>query len=72
MEIQVFVNPRKCMATQNCRAVAPDIFELGPAGYSRVKRTNLTAADLAQLRDAEEGCPTQAITVEIAEDPGEN
>jgi ferredoxin len=49
-------------------AVAPAIFQLGSAGYSRVVRDNLTEEDLDLLRDAEQGCPTQAIMVEMSED----
>ena len=67
MLIQVTVNARKCMANQMCVRSAPDIFELGPAGYSRVMR-DVTEADLAKLREAEEMCPTSAIMVEAMEE----
>jgi ferredoxin len=67
--IQVSVNARKCMANQMCVRSAPDIFELGAAGYSRVKR-EVTEADLAKLREAEEMCPTSSITVEVLEEEG--
>jgi ferredoxin len=55
------------MANQMCVRAAPDIFELGAAGYSRVKR-EVTEADLAKLREAEEMCPTSSITVEVMEE----
>jgi ferredoxin len=65
--VQATVNPRKCMANQMCIRSAPDIFELGSAGYSRVKR-EVSAADLEKLREAEEMCPTGAVIVEVLED----
>jgi len=68
VKILVTVNPRRCAASENCLAVAPSIFEVGSAGYSRVKREDLSEADLDLLRDAEQGCPNQAITVEVAEE----
>jgi ferredoxin len=67
--VQVTVNSRKCMANQMCVRTAPDIFELGTAGYSRVKR-EVTAADLDKLREAEEMCPTSSIMVEVLEEEG--
>jgi len=65
--IQVTINARKCMANQMCVRSAPDIFELGSAGYSRVKR-EVGAADLERLREAMELCPTSAVVVEVLED----
>jgi len=70
MEIQARVDPRKCMANQVCTAIAPALFELGAAGYSRLQRSNFTPADLALLREAEENCPTGAIRIEAVEDAG--
>lgn len=67
MEIQVTVNPRKCMANETCSRLAPGMFKLGEAGYSSPTRSTWTEADIAQLRAAEENCPTGAITVEVAE-----
>jgi ferredoxin len=51
------------MANQMCVRTAPDIFELGAAGYSRAKRA-VGEQDLAKLREAEELCPTGSIRVE--------
>ena len=67
MEIRVTVNPRKCMANQECMRVAPGMFELGSAGYSRATRGTWTEADLPVLRQAEENCPTAAIIVEASD-----
>ena len=55
------------MGNQRCVSVAPDIFELGDAGYSRVKRadeTDFTEADLPKLLAAQDMCPTGAISIE--------
>lgn len=65
--IQVTVNPKKCMANQVCVRAAPDIFQLGTAGYSRLAR-EVGLADLDMLRDAAENCPTGSITVEVLGD----
>jgi ferredoxin len=65
------VDPRKCMANQQCTAVAPDLFELGPAGHSRTKRRDemdFTEKDLPRLTSARDNCPTGAIHVETMVD----
>jgi ferredoxin len=67
MQVQVTINPRKCMATQNCTAIAPHVFELGAAGYSRVKTSEFTEEDLEVLQEAAGACPNIAITVEVVE-----
>jgi ferredoxin len=46
---------------------APDIFQLGAAGYSRVIR-DVTELDLPSLREAEELCPTRSILLETLDD----
>jgi ferredoxin len=67
VQILVTINPRKCMANQMCSRLAPGMFELGAAGYSRPTRSEWASSDLAALRAAEENCPTGALTVEAAE-----
>ena len=65
------IDRKVCMGNQRCVSVAPDIFELGDAGYSRVKRadeTDFTEADLPKLLAARDVCPTGAITVETLEE----
>jgi ferredoxin len=66
------VDPRKCMANQQCTALAPDLFELAPAGHSRTKRkdeTDFTDEDLPLLEAARDNCPTGAIHVETMAEP---
>ena len=67
-EVTVRVNSRTCAGSRMCVACAPDIFEIGVAGYSRVKR-DVTLADLDKLKEAEESCPTGSISVEMEPDP---
>jgi ferredoxin len=51
-----------------CVRAAPDIFQMGPGGYSRAVR-DVTEEDLARLRETEELCPTASITVDVLEEP---
>jgi len=65
--IQLKVNERTCMANQECVRAAPEIFELGAAGFARVVR-NVSEADLARLRQVVDLCPTASIILEVAEE----
>jgi ferredoxin len=67
LQILVTVDHRKCMANQTCSRLAPGMFELGAAGYSRPTRSNWDEPDLPALRSAEENCPTGAVRVEVAD-----
>jgi ferredoxin len=66
MEILVAFDRRKCSASETCVLAFPDLFELGMAGYARLRR-EATADDVVKLRQAEVSCPTHAIHVETAE-----
>ena len=63
-KIHVTIDERRCMANQQCIGVAPDIFELREGRFSHVVR-EVTEKDLAALQDAEDLCPTAAITVDV-------
>lgn len=63
MKVTVTVDPQKCVASEMCVRAAPGNFELGAEGVSRPTREMWTAEDLPVLREAEENCPTAAITV---------
>ncbi len=67
MRVHVSVNGRTCMANQMCVRTAPDIFRVGRAGYSYVIR-DVTFADLGDLEEAAELCPTGSIRVEFLGD----
>jgi ferredoxin len=63
------------MGNQRCVSVAPNLFELGEAGYSRVKRADemdFTEADLPLLLAARDMCPTGAISIETMDDAEEH
>lgn len=64
LHVIVKVNSRTCAGSRMCVACAPDIFEIGAAGYSRVKR-EVSETDLVKLKEAEESCPTSSISVYV-------
>lgn len=57
---KVEVDKEKCIGCGACTAVAPDVFEFDDDGLA--KATNNTVND--DVKNAAEGCPTEAITVE--------
>jgi ferredoxin len=68
LEILVRVNPRVCAGTRACRDRAPEFFVEGNRGVSRPAREAWSEADLPLLREAENDCPSGALTVETDED----
>ena len=54
-----------CIGSAMCVATAPEVFELGDDGLARAVNPDPGDDDL--LRDAAQGCPVQAITLEDAE-----
>ena len=57
---KVEVDKEKCIGCGACTAVAPDVFEFDDDGLA--KATNNVIND--DVKNAAEGCPTEAITVE--------
>jgi ferredoxin len=55
------VDHELCMGIAMCRSVAPQAFSLGDNGKSSY--VSSSGASLDDLREAEENCPVQAITV---------
>ena len=51
-----------CVGSAICVQIAPEVFELGDDGKSRV--VDALAADEETLREAERNCPVQAIVLE--------
>jgi ferredoxin len=51
-----------CIGSGMCVSIAPDVFELGNDGISKVVNPDLCDDDL--LQEAAEGCPVQAIILE--------
>jgi ferredoxin len=68
MEILIRINPRVCVGNRVCGHIAPDFFEQGNGGVSRTTRDTWTPADLPLLREAEDNCPSGALTVETEQD----
>jgi len=62
--MKIKINKDKCLGCGTCVAIAPEVFEIGEDGKSKIKE----GADLEKNKDlllqAKEGCPTQAIEVE--------
>ena len=67
MLIDVQIDGQQCQATQNCVRVAPQLFELGPDGVSRLRVGQLTEVHLELLREAEDLCPLSAIAVFVSD-----
>ncbi len=61
--VKVTVDQEKCIGCGLCVAVCPEVFELGDDGKSHVKDPD-ACNDVSRLKEAAEGCPTGAITVE--------
>jgi ferredoxin len=71
MEIDVTVNRHRCKAMQKCVQVMPDTFEMGAAGFSKVKRDDFGEEDLPRLQKAVASCPSRAISVHVEDDDDE-
>jgi ferredoxin len=54
-----------CVGSAMCVATAPEVFELDNDGFSRVVNPDAGSDEL--LREAAEGCPSQAIVLEDEE-----
>jgi ferredoxin len=71
--VRVVVDRDKCIGSGNCVYWAPGSFELDDDGTSvpADPGSHPSAEVLEALQVAADGCPTRAITVEVAEDaPG--
>lgn len=59
---RVKVDEDVCMGTASCVSLAPNTFAIGEAGVALV--VDAAGDPLDAVREAEENCPTEAITVE--------
>jgi ferredoxin len=64
---KVNVNYRSCEATGYCVQLVPSVFDLDDDGNLAVNEEEAQKVDLAELREAEQMCPTTAISID-AED----
>ena len=65
---KVNVNFRSCEATGYCVQLVPSVFDFDDNGDLVVSQEAAQKADLAQLREVEQMCPTMAISID-AEEP---
>ncbi len=56
------VSENLCIGCGACAAIAPEIFELNDNGVSEVINA-LDEENIEKAKEAEESCPTNAITV---------
>jgi ferredoxin len=61
MEIEIAVDLDLCIGAQNCRHLAPAVFEIGDDGLSHVLSQDPAHFDLASA--AARSCPSGAISV---------
>jgi ferredoxin len=61
--VNVEIDEDCCGGFGQCVALCPDVFELTDAGYAVVLRPDVPAEFEAVVRQAEQTCPTHAITV---------
>ncbi|MBR3898297.1 MAG: ferredoxin [Bacilli bacterium] len=57
---KVEVDKEKCIGCGACTAVAPDVFEFDDDGLAKAVKNEIND----DVKNAAEGCPTEAITVE--------
>lgn len=61
--MKVFVDPDICLGCGICTGIAPDVFSLGPQPYAVVILDPVPAHLIADVKDAVEQCPEEAITI---------
>ena len=62
--MRVSVNFDNCVSSGSCARVCPEVFELRDDGYLYVLQEEPPEELRARVLEAEELCPTAAITVE--------
>lgn len=58
------VIPEKCIGCTLCTNTSPDVFEMNDEGKAFAKEEQVPAGLEAEVKEAAEGCPTEAIEVE--------
>lgn len=62
--MKVKVNKDKCLGCGTCVALAPEVFEIGDYGKSKVKSDADLQKNKELIKQAKDACPTQAIEIE--------
>ncbi|MBR3210291.1 MAG: ferredoxin [Bacilli bacterium] len=58
--MKVKVDKDKCIGCGACTAICPDVFEFDDDGFAKAVKQEINE----EVKTAEEGCPTGAITTE--------
>jgi len=53
----------KCIGAANCVQIAPDTWELDSDGIAKLKKPNISEAELQKNIKAAKSCPTHAIEI---------
>lgn len=62
--MRIAVDRTRCSSIGLCEATAPDMFEIGPDGALTILMDDVPADRRADLEQACENCPTQALSIE--------
>jgi ferredoxin len=65
---RIAVDYAKCNGLGICESVAPDFFELQEDGSLTLLEEKVGPEQLAEIREAVAGCPTDALSLEEDED----
>jgi ferredoxin len=69
--LEVSIDPLVCACTGYCVQIVPAVFDLPGDGPTVILDPHPPLGLQGELREAENLCPTQAIRVELTEDPGQ-
>ena len=61
--MKIEVDRSRCSSIGICESIAPDIFEIGPAGALHILQAEVPEARRADLEQACQDCPTQALSI---------
>jgi ferredoxin len=61
--MKVFVDPDICLGCGICEGIAPDVFSLGSESYAVVLLDPVPENYRADVNDAIEQCPEEAISI---------
>lgn len=62
--MRIVVDQNKCTALGICESLAPDLFEVQDDGSLLILDEHPKGGLCAAAREAVEGCPTEALTIE--------